>query len=311
MHRTLKAALLVLLVGSVARAQSTPNPLEKAKEGQWVLQKTTASGFTSHIYQWVSKVDGKKITLRTQILNADGKSAMAAANDVVIDLEKKEGGSAAPAADAPKPTISDDEVEVKGKKVKCKKIEVTVNGVASTTWISDEIPVSGLVKSIATKDGAELSKFELVDFGDTGGKDKPSAAMGGPGGAAPEAGPAPEAKPAEGAEDTFAVGDDVAAKWVNPKDKKEYWFAAKVLKVADKVAVEYGDGELGKLEKGDVRRALKADELKAGARVLAQWNDKPQLYAGAVDSTEGGKIVVKWDDGSKPSEAIGGKAFKE
>jgi hypothetical protein len=300
---------LSVVVAQVAQAQSLPNPLEKAKEGQWIQSKSVAGGMTTQMYQWVSKVDGKKITLRTQILNADGKTAMMAGTDGVIDLAQT--GSSAPAgsADAPKPAISDDEVEVKGKKLKCKKIEVKSGPITSTTWISEEVPVTGLVKSISTQDGNEVAKLELVDFGQQGGADKPVGAPGA-GGSADGAGAAGGTEAAPAAAANFAVGQDVGAKWVNPKDNKEFWFTAKILSVKeDTFAIEYGDGELGKVKKDWLRPLVKPSEVKAGDRVVAAWAGKPRMYAGSVESTTDDEIIVKWDDGSPASGTK--QAFRE
>jgi len=47
----------------------------------------------------------------------------------------------------------------------------------STVWMSEEIPVTGMVKTVTVdKDGKEVAKVELVDFGASGGADKPVGA---------------------------------------------------------------------------------------------------------------------------------------
>jgi hypothetical protein len=163
-----------------ARADDAKNPLEKAKAGQWVLQKSTMKygGMTntSLSYLWVDRVEGRKVVLKTQTLNPDGKTAMMAATEMPIDLDAK--GERSEKKDAAKPTVTEEEILVKGKKMKCQKTEVTMEiagaKTTSITWTSPEVPVYGTVKSISKdKDGNETSVVETIDWGNEGAKEKP------------------------------------------------------------------------------------------------------------------------------------------
>jgi hypothetical protein len=171
------AALLVVQ----ARADDAKNPLEKAKAGQWVLQKITTkySGMntTTLSYTWVDRVEGRKVILKTQTLNPDGKTAMMAAAETPYDLEAKSERAEKKEA-APKPTVTEEEIEVKGKKMKCQKTETTseIGGAktTTTTWTSSEIPLYGTAKMVTKdKDGNETSLTETIDWGQDGAKEKP------------------------------------------------------------------------------------------------------------------------------------------
>jgi hypothetical protein len=170
-RRTLLAASLALAVLAVARADDPP--LSKAKVGEWTLQKQVISGsMTLGVYMYVSKVEGKKVTIVTQPLAADMKTPSAAAQTHnPIDLEKYQ-------ANKDEKKLADEDVEVKGKKIKCRKTESTTDTssgkVTTTTWSSSDIPVYGIVRQIVKdKDGKELLHSDLVDWGADGAKEKP------------------------------------------------------------------------------------------------------------------------------------------
>src|SRR4051812_30608387 len=135
------AAVVVGVLGIAYAADE--NPLADAKAGEWTLAMNKISypggSMTNYTYSYVTKVDGKKITVVTQSLKEDGKTGMMAGQPAEIDLDKKGEGE----AKGPKPKISDEEIDVKGKKVKCKKTETEneTNGVKSTSivWMSNEI----------------------------------------------------------------------------------------------------------------------------------------------------------------------------
>lgn len=94
-------------------------------------------------------------------------------------------------------------------------------------------------------------------------------------------------------------GDVVAARW------KKGWWLAKVESIDGAIIhVKYDDGTEGGALADELIRVAKDDEVKAGDRVLAGWkSDDAQMYPGVVEKV--GPVVVKWDDGSKPSEAVG------
>jgi hypothetical protein len=170
------AALLFCALGF---ARGDEEPLADAKVGEWTLMKQKISwpggSAVSFVYAYVSKVDGRKVSVVTQTLNEDGKTGLMAGVTTVRDLDKKpEPGD----AKATKATVSYEDLDVNGKKIKCKKTETEVltNGVTATTttWVSNDVPVHGLVRLVVKdKDGKEQIATEIVDFGSTGGAEKP------------------------------------------------------------------------------------------------------------------------------------------
>jgi hypothetical protein len=168
-RRPLVVLALSLAVLAVARADD--NPLGKSKLGEWIIQKTVISGtMTVGTYMFVSKIDGKKVTIVTQPLKEDMKTPAGPAQvRQPVDTEK------------PLPALKDDkkvgeeEIELKGKKLKCKKTENTSESkTTTTTWSSSEVPIYGIVRQIAKdKDGKEILRSDLVDYGTEGAKEKP------------------------------------------------------------------------------------------------------------------------------------------
>jgi hypothetical protein len=187
----------VVLLGAfgaalVAGGETPPSPLEKAKAGQWVLLETQAAPLDTakpadarpdpakldaakptHVYQFVERVEGRRVHLVTQTVTADGKTGLDAAFAMVVNLDEMP-------ADAPREeaSTSEEEITVKGKSMKCIRTEtVTDLGRGNTTtirWVSRDVPIFGLVRSVVLdKNKKELSRYDLVDFGDTGGAARP------------------------------------------------------------------------------------------------------------------------------------------
>lgn len=171
-----RGSALVLGALAVAWAADFKNPWESAKAGQWITSKTVSSypgmpnPMTNFTHQWVEKVEGKKVTYKMQMLKDEKTPMGVPATPITIDLEAKaEGGK--PAADAPKPKISEEETEISGKKVKCTKIETESQGNTYTTWYMEGFPFD--VKMTAKdKDGKETTKKETLAWGETGGEEK-------------------------------------------------------------------------------------------------------------------------------------------
>ncbi|MBI3722729.1 hypothetical protein HY251_02060 [bacterium] len=165
---------LAVLAGfaALAFADEPKHPLAGAKGGEWVLAKTTTTTGGGEpkigwLYRWVSKVEGTKVTVMVQPMKTDKLGSMAAAATHHDSSVKPD----APGKDA---RVSDDEVEVNGKKLKCKKIETKKDDRTSTKWTSSEIPISNEAKVVEKdKDGKELVKIETVDYGLTGGAERP------------------------------------------------------------------------------------------------------------------------------------------
>ncbi len=168
-------AALAFSLALLAVAHADENPFAKSKVGEWIIQKNVISGTMTTIdYVFVSKVDGKKVTLGRQVLNNDAKTANGPVRYAQpIDTEKP-----LPASKDEK-KLGDEEVELKGKKMKCKKVESTAadsrgDKMTTTTWTSSEIPLYGTVRQIVKdKDGKELLRMDLLDWGAEGGKERP------------------------------------------------------------------------------------------------------------------------------------------
>ena len=183
MTRTLVAGVALMVLSCMAaRAEDAwKNPLARAKVGQWVEYKMPNE---MGMKQSITKVDGKKVTIKTETTM---NGSVVSSSEAVVDLEAKPAGeAAAPAAPAPKVEVAEETLEVAGKKLKCR---VTSVGEAKT-WMSEDVPVNGLVK---TRTG-EMVAMELVGWGEdaagggapnAGGADAPNA---GGGADAPNAG---------------------------------------------------------------------------------------------------------------------------
>ncbi len=95
----------------------------------------------------------------------------------------------------------------------------------------------------------------------------------------------------------LAKDDAVAARW------KKQWFLATVTSVESGVhAVRYADGDTGALSAADLVPVATAAEIAVGDRVLACWGGKPEMFPGSVASKTDRGCVVKWEDGTKPTE---------
>jgi len=181
------AAMLLfgaLGVSLVMGGEGAPSPLEKAKAGQWVFHESRGTSpidsakpdaaKPTYSYQFVEKVEGRQVHLMTQAVSADGKTGLEAPVPTVVDLDQKPADAESEAS-----ATSEEELTVKGKPMKCIKIETVTedptNGKLTTIrWVSKEVPIFGLVRSIVlNKDKKELLKIDLLDFGDTGGAEKP------------------------------------------------------------------------------------------------------------------------------------------
>lgn len=134
--------------------------------GEWALQKDTSvatvgSGeTTAYLYVWVSKVDGKRITIMHQLVDAAGKLALSEPRAKVLT----ELGDAKKAK--PKTAYPEETLEVKGKKFLCRKVQLE----GELLWVSPEIPVYGVVRAIvADKVGKATHRTELLDWGASGG----------------------------------------------------------------------------------------------------------------------------------------------
>src|SRR5262245_29634525 len=106
---------------------------------------------------------------------------MMAATEMPFELDAKKPEGRSEKKEAPAPAVTEEEIEVKGKKMKCQRTELTteiagMGKVTSVTWTSSEIPIWGTAKSISRdKDSNETSVVETIDWGSEGAKEKPVA----------------------------------------------------------------------------------------------------------------------------------------
>jgi hypothetical protein len=177
--RSAQVVSIIGLIGllSVASATDTrPNPLAQAKAGQWTIHRTASpSSLTDETftYEWVVKVDGRKVVIRTQPLDRDLERGLASPVESTLDV------------DAPTPPIvespaGEEELLIHGTRLLCRKVEtveIMSEGMTKTiSWLSDRIPISGLVKRVKLdRDGKEIFRTDLIDWGTTGGAERPLA----------------------------------------------------------------------------------------------------------------------------------------
>lgn len=105
---------------------------------------------------------------------------------------------------------------------------------------------------------------------------------------------------------TFAVGMKVAAKW---KDNNYYLAEIKAIN-NDKYDVSYADGDKGTVSASDMKEIPAKPALKTGDKVLAVWTTA-KFYSATVQEVKANSAIVKWDDGTAPSEVAFGKIVKQ
>ncbi len=102
--------------------------------------------------------------------------------------------------------------------------------------------------------------------------------------------------------DEFAIGTRVASKWADGN-----FYAGTIEGVnGTTYKIAYDDGDKGDNTKADLMVLPAKPTLKAGDKVLAVWSGA-RMYAGVVEEVKTVSAVVKWDDGSSPSEVNFGK----
>ena len=104
-----------------------------------------------------------------------------------------------------------------------------------------------------------------------------------------------------GCGEKLAKGTSVAA-----KEKTHYYLASVLEHSGDQVKVRYYDQTEATLPRAEVKLPLAAKEVKEGADVLAVWKTG-QFYAGTVKGVTKTGALIRWHDGSPPSEAEFGK----
>lgn len=176
--RRLACLAAVVLAVAVARADDGPDPIATAKEGEWVLQKVDSEyggmKITQLLYMWVSRIEGRKITLGLQFLKDDKKHGTQPPFFSPVDLDHREGQGSRKAG----PQWTQEEREHGGKKLACwKKEEVTdspVGKVKTTTWVCKDVPVDGVLRIESVDDkGKPTQTTETIEWGREGGAEKP------------------------------------------------------------------------------------------------------------------------------------------
>jgi hypothetical protein len=138
--------------------------------GEWTLQRDTtigpvgSAGETAYLYAWISRVDGKKITVMHQLVDVTGKNGLTLPKPNVVE-SLGDAKRLNPASHYPEETIT-----VKGKTFSCRKVGVG----GELLWVAPEIPVYGLVRAVVKKDGRTIRTSDLIDWGASGGSERPT-----------------------------------------------------------------------------------------------------------------------------------------
>jgi hypothetical protein len=93
------------------------------------------------------------------------------------------------------------------------------------------------------------------------------------------------------------IGDKVAAQWFRD------WYRGRIVGSKNGTfAIVYDDGSKSSLAADDLIPIAHAGEIHVGDSVLACWDDKGRMFPGRIQSMNGAKVTVRWDDGDTPSE---------
>ncbi len=103
----------------------------------------------------------------------------------------------------------------------------------------------------------------------------------------------------------FPDGASVAAKWSDG----EYYLAVIKSCTDGNYEVDYADGSQGTVSEGAIKFIPAKLVLTAGDKVYAVWSGA-KFYPGTVEKVTAKGAVIRWDDGSEPSEVEFGKIFK-
>ncbi len=150
------AGLCLLAATLQAEEMKLPNMMADAKVGDWVLLEVQGG---IQMKQTVEAVTPEQLTLKIEtIMNGQVISTM---SQPINRTQGEYAEMPATATDAPKPKISRGKATVKGQELDCWIIEMTVQGQTSKTYLSQDVPINGMVK---TEMNGQAS-MTLVDFG--------------------------------------------------------------------------------------------------------------------------------------------------
>lgn len=163
--RALLAAVLTLVAASTLCAADLgkiPTPMKRAKVGQWVVYKVMGG---MEQKQSITAIEGegdaRVVTVKMEML-MNGQPQMT--QEQKIPLKDAVNSATSPWANSPDVKISEGKVAVKGKQVDGVIVEYSASGIASKLYMSDAVPVSGIVKMETTAMPEPL--MEVVDFGE-------------------------------------------------------------------------------------------------------------------------------------------------
>jgi len=135
-----------ILIGAGARAgeeKKAPNCISDAKKGEWVLYEMPNN---IQQKQTVTEVTEEEVSVTYETI-MNGKSL----SSTVVKIPLKGKGDKEGQEGAVKPKIYEETIKIKigdkEKELACTVVEMEVNGQVSKTYFSQEIPVSGMVKS--------------------------------------------------------------------------------------------------------------------------------------------------------------------
>lgn len=147
LKRTVLAAFVAALALGVSHAADLsriPNPMKNAKAGQWVSY-SSAAGMDQK--QSITKVEGQGddliVTVKMEIMMGDTPLQ---ANEVRISLKEAKAQQDAMMSMDPNVKISDAKVDIDGKTFDAILVELAVQGVTTKMYMSEDIPVTGVVK---------------------------------------------------------------------------------------------------------------------------------------------------------------------
>ncbi len=144
-------SMLSIIPLQALELKDLPNPLKDAKIGEWVLYESPGN---IKMKQEIINVSPEEITLK-MTMSKEGKKSTSMESKIPKDLKKllKEIG-------AKNIKITKGNITVKGKELNCYILESEFNGMKSKTFMSVDIPVSGLIQS----DLNGKTSMKLIDF---------------------------------------------------------------------------------------------------------------------------------------------------
>jgi hypothetical protein len=180
MRRSIVGSIVALVLGTGAMvlAADRPHPFEKARAGQFILERLTKpDGKKTAVrfcYEWIDRVEERKVHLRAQLVSSDGMVGLEPSIEAVIDLDQKLPD---PLLTARTATTSEETVRIKDNDYRCTKLEIVRDQddkrMTEATWTTSEVPLGGIVRRVCTDPaGVETERMEVIDFGDSGGAER-------------------------------------------------------------------------------------------------------------------------------------------